>query len=74
MCIRDSRGTVPKDDDYGPQIVNYLEGKGISWVAWCYDPEWGPALLQNWDFARTSSGEFFKEAMHKNAAGEPPHN
>ena len=61
------KGTVLKDDDYGPLIVNYLEGKGISWVAWCFDPEWGPTLLHSWDYDLTGSGEFFKEAMHKNA-------
>ena len=60
-----NKGTVPKDDDYGPLIVKYLEGRGISWVAWCFDPEWGPKILQSWDYDLTGSGDFFKEAMHK---------
>jgi hypothetical protein len=68
------KGTVLKNDDYGPLIVNYLEGKGISWTAWCYDPEWGPTLLQNWDFELTGSGEFFKQAMHGQVVERQTHN
>jgi endoglucanase len=53
-------------DDYGNAITNYLESKGISWTAWCFDPEWGPLLLRSWNgFQLTPSGEFFKKAMHK---------
>jgi endoglucanase len=49
---------------YGPAIINYLEGKGISWLAWVFDPEWGPRMLQSWDtYKLTESGEFFKQAM-----------
>lgn len=50
-------------EHYGNQIVDYLEGKGISWVTWCFDPEWGPPLLVNWDYELTASGEFFKSRM-----------
>jgi len=62
------KGTVVKDDDYGKLIVNYLESKGISWTAWCFDPEWGPCLLANWNYDLTGSGEFFKQAMQKNSS------
>lgn len=49
---------------YGNAILHYLEGKGISWVAWVYDPEWGPAMLKSWDtYALTESGDFFVKAM-----------
>jgi aryl-phospho-beta-D-glucosidase BglC (GH1 family) len=61
------KGTALKDDDYGNLIINYLEGKGISWMAWCFDPEWGPSLLASWDYDLTGSGEFFKQAMHRKA-------
>ena len=61
------KGTALKDDDYGNLIINYLEGKGISWMAWCFDPEWGPGLLASWDYDLTGSGEFFKQAMHRKA-------
>ena len=49
---------------YGPQIIKYLEGKGISWTVWIFDPEWGPALLKNWDYQLTPSGEFARTALH----------
>ena len=48
---------------YGPAIIKYLEGKGISWTVWCFDPEWGPALLRNWNYDLTASGEFARAAM-----------
>lgn len=50
-------------DAYGPAIIKYLEGKGISWMVWCFDPEWGPTLIGNWDYKLTPSGEFAKAAM-----------
>jgi hypothetical protein len=57
-------GRVKGDDDYGPSIIKYLEGKGISWCAWVFDPEWGPQLLKSWStYELTDSGEFFKQAM-----------
>jgi aryl-phospho-beta-D-glucosidase BglC (GH1 family) len=57
-------GRNPTSADYGPDIIKYLEGKGISWTVWCFDPEWGPSLLRNWDFQLNSSGEFARAAMH----------
>jgi endoglucanase len=56
-------GTEGTDNDYGDAIINYLEEKGISWAAWCYDPEWGPTLLQSWNYDLTASGKFFIQAM-----------
>jgi len=52
-------------DHYGNRIIGYLEGRGISWICWVYDPEWGPSLLKSWDsYELTGSGEFFKKALH----------
>jgi endoglucanase len=52
------------ENGYGPTIIKYLEGKGIGWIAWAFDPEWGPRLIGSWDtFAFTDSGEFFHQAM-----------
>jgi aryl-phospho-beta-D-glucosidase BglC (GH1 family) len=59
------KGTVLKEDDYGNVILHYLEDKGISWVAWCFDPEWGPTLLQSWNYDLTGSGELFKQALQR---------
>lgn len=48
---------------YGPAIIKYLESKGIGWMVWCFDPEWGPTLISNWDYKLTPSGEFARQAM-----------
>ncbi len=59
-----------KDDEkvdenhYGYIIIDYLESKGISWICWVYDPEWGPRMLENWDYKLTGCGKFFKKALH----------
>lgn len=34
------------ESDYGTPIFNYMEENGINWVAWCYDFEWGPKILE----------------------------
>jgi len=50
--------------EYGAAIIKYLEGKGIGWVAWVFDPQWVPSLISSWDtYALTESGAFFKQAM-----------
>ncbi len=59
------QGTSIDNNHYGNRIIKYLEGKGISWICWVYDPEWGPRMLKSWDtYELTESGEFFKKAMH----------
>ena len=60
----ESAGRGNRNAAYGPAIIKYLEGKGISWTVWCFDPEWGPTLISNWDYQLTPSGEFAKAAMH----------
>ncbi|MBN1764562.1 MAG: cellulase family glycosylhydrolase [Sedimentisphaerales bacterium] len=58
-------GEEINEEHYGPIIIKYLEGRGISWIAWVYDPQWGPPMLKSWDaYELTGSGEFFKKAMH----------
>jgi endoglucanase len=63
-------GETIGDDHYGNLITRYLEGRGISWVAWDYDPEWGPNLLKSWNYDLTGSGEFFQQALHREIAGK----
>lgn len=59
-------GEVVTNNSYGNRITRFLEERGISWVAWDYDPQWGPQLLKSWDgFQLTGSGEFFKQALHR---------
>jgi hypothetical protein len=60
----DSTGRDNRNTAYGPAIIKYLEGKGISWTVWCFDPEWGPTLIRNWDYDLSPSGEFARTAMH----------
>ena len=51
---------------YGSKITSYLEGKGISWMAWVYDPEWQPKMLESWNGYKPSKfGEFIKEILKK---------
>jgi endoglucanase len=62
----DARGAhvpVIAGDDYGPTILDYLDSKGASWVAWCFDPDWGPLLISDWDYTPTAAGAFFRQAM-----------
>jgi len=48
---------------YGPSIFRYLESKGISWVVWCFDPQWAPTLMSDWDYTLTPAGEYAKKIM-----------
>jgi hypothetical protein len=57
-------GGFGRQPSYGPEIIKYLEGKGISWIVWCFDAEWGPTLISDWNYTLTPSGEFVKQAMH----------
>ncbi len=51
---------------YGYQVTKYLEGRGMSWTAWVFDPEWGPPMLKSWDgYELTEMGKYFKAAMTK---------
>ena len=52
-------------DDYGNRIIDYLESRGIGWICWVYDPEWGPPMLKSWDtYELTEGGAFFRSALH----------
>jgi endoglucanase len=64
-------GDPVDDNHYGNRITRFLEQRGISWLAWVFDPDWGPPLLRSFDgFPLTPSGEFFKAALHR--APTPP--
>jgi aryl-phospho-beta-D-glucosidase BglC (GH1 family) len=55
---------------YGTQITSYLESKGMGWIVWCFDPQWGPTMISSWDFDLTDEGRFFTDALHREPA--PP--
>jgi endoglucanase len=62
------KGSMAENGEYGIAIVNYLEARGIGWIAWVFDPEWGPGMLESWNtYKPTECGEFFKQAMQANA-------
>ncbi|MDX1675926.1 MAG: cellulase family glycosylhydrolase, partial [Longimicrobiales bacterium] len=54
---------VIADVDYGERIVDFMEARGISWVAWVFDPVWSPQMIESWDFEPTLQGRFFRERM-----------
>lgn len=56
---------VINDGSYGPQIIEYMNERNISWVAWVFDPDWSPTMISDWDFTPTQQGTFFKQEMLK---------
>ena len=48
---------------YGPALLDYLEGKGASWIAWVFDPDWTPNMFEGWDYQPTEQGVYFKKRM-----------
>ena len=54
---------VIADEDYGRRILAYFEKRGISWTAWCFDPDWPPQLISDWAYTPTTQGAFFRAYM-----------
>ncbi len=64
----DERGAhIPciSDESYGEAIINYMDKKGISYTLWCFDPNWPPTLITDWDFTPSRQGRFFKDVLSK---------
>ncbi|QEI14305.1 glycoside hydrolase family 5 protein [Cellvibrio japonicus] len=63
----DKGAHIPVIDDgsYGPRITDYFAKKGISWVAWVFDPDWSPQMIKSWDYEPTMQGEHFRKVMLK---------
>lgn len=62
----DARGAhIPAEDDgsYGPFVTDYLAKRGASWVAWCFDPDWAPPLIADWNYTPTAAGAHFRKVM-----------
>lgn len=52
------------DETYGEAIIGYFEEKGISWVAWVFDPQWSPQMFTDFEsFEPTMQGSFFRKKM-----------
>lgn len=56
---------VKNDGSYGPNIESFLEARGISWTVWCFDPDWAPTMISDWNFTPTEQGAFFKNIMRR---------
>jgi len=54
---------VNGDESYGKALVNYTAHKGISWVVWCFDPDWPPLMYTDWNYTPTRQGTFFRKVM-----------
>ena len=56
---------VIDDGSYGKRITDYMDERGISWVAWVFDPDWAPSMFKDWNYTPTEQGEFFRSEMRK---------
>jgi endoglucanase len=54
---------VEGDEVYGKALSSFTADKGISWVVWCFDPDWSPLMFTDWDYTPTRQGSFFKKVM-----------
>ncbi len=54
---------VINDGSYGPIIRDYMAKKGISYTVWCFDPDWPPQMISDWNYTPTEQGKFFKKVM-----------
>ena len=48
---------------YGRTLVDFMAKRGISWTAWCLDPDWAPTLITNWDYELSEQGAFIKSVL-----------
>ena len=65
-CYAEDHGShipVISTDDYGPAITNFLDERGISFTVWCFDPQWAPTLIDDWNFTLSTQGKYFKPYM-----------
>ena len=63
----DKKAHIPVigDESYGEALTRYCEKNGISFSVWCFDPHWAPPLIEDWSFAPTRQGVFFKKVLQK---------
>jgi aryl-phospho-beta-D-glucosidase BglC (GH1 family) len=54
---------VISDESYGKAITEYADRRGISYVAWVFDPQWAPMLFSDWNYTPTTQGKFFKSVL-----------
>lgn len=54
---------VISDETYGDAITKYANERGISYTIWVFDPDWAPMLFNNWNYAPSRQGKYFKNAL-----------
>ena len=52
-----------KREEFGHAFLRYMEEKNMSWVGWCFHPEWQPNMIRNWNFDVTDEGRFIKQVL-----------
>ena len=57
---------VEGDETYGHTLDAFTAERGISWVAWCFDPDWSPYMFTDWEYTPTRQGAFYKKVMSGN--------
>ena len=63
FCLENELGAhvpVISTEIYAEHITKYFEKKGISFTVWCFDKDWSPTLIEDWNFTPTTQGRFFK--------------
>jgi endoglucanase len=66
--FRLAKGDTIDEGHYGNIIISYLEEKGISWIAWVFDPDWHPHIFSSWEtYELSGCGKFFKEQLKRNS-------
>lgn len=60
---------INNDGTYGPNLVNFMNERGISWTVWNFDVDWGPRMISDWDFTPTEQGLFYRDVMRLAKAG-----
>lgn len=61
---------IHNENSYGANLVNFMNERGISWTVWNFDVDWGPRMIDDWDFTPTEQGRFFRYVMERAQAGE----
>lgn len=61
---------INNDGTYGPNIMEFMRNKGISYTIWVFDAEWSPVMIKDWNYTLSEQGEFFRQEMLKERASE----
>ena len=55
-------------EKFGQRCLRYMEENGMNWIAWCFHPEWGPTMINDWDYTPTQSGLLVRQALTEDAS------